>query len=241
MAMTTPLAYMVFFLPGAGLTLASLFTGRIKAPVIKWRNRLLVLVWFFFPPAYLIATRAVLYDGWRHIFFVYPALLVLGLAGLVWLFRTLRCGVAGRWSALAVPAVALAVALNLGSAVLFMIRSHPYQNLYFNALVGGVKGAEGKFDLDYWGLAYRGALEHILRVDSREEIRIYVSHDIGRDSAKLLRPVQRKRLVFVSQSSRANYHLSNLRWKDRKQVTAEPWHTIDVDDVAITAIYRVRL
>jgi len=247
MAITVPLAYVFCFLLGTGLTILSIFTRLVASPVVKWRNRLIILLWFILPLIYLALTEAVIYDGWRHIFFIYPALIILALTGLIWLWRRLRRGhagvqgPAGGWWRIAAAAVVLALVLNLGIATLFMIRYHPYQNLYFNALVGGTKRAEGRFDLDYWGLAYRGAFEYILREDSRDEIKIYVSQETGKDSALMLTPDQRKRLVFVEKSSRSNYHLTNFRWQDREQVTATPWHTIEVGGATIMAIYRVRL
>jgi hypothetical protein len=42
-----------------------------------------------------------------------------------------------------------------------MIRLHPYQYAYFNALAGGVRGADGKFMLDYWGLAFKQASDEL--------------------------------------------------------------------------------
>ena len=41
-----------------------------------------------------------------------------------------------------------------------MVRLHPYQYAYFNRLAGGVRGANGQYMLDYWGLAFKQAAEH---------------------------------------------------------------------------------
>jgi hypothetical protein len=35
---------------------------------------------------------------------------------------------------------------------------HPYQTTYFNGLVGGVAGADGRYDTEYWLTSYREAL-----------------------------------------------------------------------------------
>lgn len=35
---------------------------------------------------------------------------------------------------------------------------HPYEYLYFNALVGGLKGAAGRYETDYWGKTNREAI-----------------------------------------------------------------------------------
>lgn len=38
---------------------------------------------------------------------------------------------------------------------------HPYQIAYFNELVGGARGAFGKYDLDYWGTSQKAAVEWV--------------------------------------------------------------------------------
>jgi len=40
-----------------------------------------------------------------------------------------------------------------------MIKLHPYQYIYYNELVGGLKGAYGQYETDYWGKAYKEATE----------------------------------------------------------------------------------
>jgi hypothetical protein len=45
-----------------------------------------------------------------------------------------------------------------------MVRLHPYQYVYFNHLAGGARGADGRYMLDYWGLALKQASTELLRV-----------------------------------------------------------------------------
>ena len=40
-------------------------------------------------------------------------------------------------------------------------RLFPYEHVYFNRISGGLPAAEGNFELDYWGLAYREGAEWI--------------------------------------------------------------------------------
>jgi hypothetical protein len=42
-----------------------------------------------------------------------------------------------------------------------MVRLHPYQYTAFNLLSGGVRGAQDKYMLDYWGLAFKQAAEEL--------------------------------------------------------------------------------
>jgi hypothetical protein len=44
-----------------------------------------------------------------------------------------------------------------------MVRLHPYQSIYFNrAIAGGLPGADGRFELDYWGASHREGVEWLL-------------------------------------------------------------------------------
>ncbi len=38
-----------------------------------------------------------------------------------------------------------------------MARLHPYEYVFFNHIIGGVRGAQTRFMLDYWGLAFKEA------------------------------------------------------------------------------------
>ena len=64
---------------------------------------------------------------------------------------------------------------------------HPYQNVYFNRLAGkDMQMIKQRFDLDYWGLAYREGLAYILSVDDRETIPVYADTPAGVRSAAIL-------------------------------------------------------
>ena len=112
-----------------------------------------------FPVAYAIAIKAVLFDGMRHFIFVLPPIAVAAALaadrGLTWLaaFPYRR------------PVYA-ALGLYGLAHLAIMVMLHPDQYVYYNAFVGGVDGAEGKFKLDYWANSYAeavGGLEDYLR------------------------------------------------------------------------------
>ena len=80
---TTPLPYTALFLTGLAVVVAAVWRGPIRwlaSPV--GRTDLLLLAWFFGPLLAVIVLRSVMYDGWRHLYFIYPALLLLAGRGL---------------------------------------------------------------------------------------------------------------------------------------------------------------
>jgi hypothetical protein len=41
---------------------------------------------------------------------------------------------------------------------------HPYEYIYYNEFVGGVRGADGRFETDYWCTAFREAMTYVNNV-----------------------------------------------------------------------------
>jgi hypothetical protein len=248
---STPLAYIILF--GVGLVACALSwgaRGKGRCPLLR-RDVGVILGWFFLPLIYFMVSRAVLYDEWRHSFFIYPAFLVIALAGLVWLWRLARggthaecqsrsrAGPRGAFRRIALAGLILAVVLGLGSTASFMIRHHPFENVFFNCLVGGVKGASGKFEMDYWGLSYRKGLEHIVATDRSPEIPIFAATAPGRYNADMLAPGDRKRLTFVTELAKAGYYVTNFRWESRKFRPESETFSVKVDGVKLMAVYRL--
>jgi hypothetical protein len=250
---STPVVYLAAFVLGLGVVLAVLLrpaaapgtappTTPIASPVASRRNLGLILLWLFLPLGYSIASRAVLYDEWRHSFFVYPALLLVSLAGLAWLWRAIGRR-RGKTRSLAGAALVLVVAANMGAAAVFMARHHPNGNVYFNSVVGGPAGAHGRFDMDYWGLAYRQGLEYIVRHevprDSSEAIRVHAATAAGRYNADILKPAERKRIAFVDDVDEAEYYVTAFRWDRKRHPPETEVYSVTVEGAKIAAVYRV--
>lgn len=104
-----------------------------------------------FPVAMLIAARSTLYDGIRHLLFTYPIVVVIAAGGWTAALSSARPSLARLAGA--------ALAAGLVNIALFDVRFHPHQTVYFNQLVGGPRGAFGRFDMDYWGNCLREAVE----------------------------------------------------------------------------------
>jgi hypothetical protein len=108
------------------------------------------------PIAIAIVKRPALYNGIRHFIFVIPPMTVLaGVAfarGMNWLKENRRS-----WQPAALAVFAFGLLLPLGE----MIRLHPYQYTHFNHIAGTVRGADDRYMLDYWGLAFKQASDSL--------------------------------------------------------------------------------
>jgi hypothetical protein len=182
----------------------------------------------------VILLRPVLYDDWRHLYFVYPAFLIVGLTG----FRSL-CNI----PRLRRAAWAMMLLVLLHGAVT-IVRYHPYQNVYFNALAG--KDVESNFELDYWGLSFREGLDFILRVDPADKVRVAVSDYPGVVNSWMLSGEQRRRLQIVPLSD-ADWFLSNHRQPDHfadfragRYPCVNEAYTVRVDGATLLGVYLLR-
>ena len=85
------------------------------------------------------------FTGMRHFLFVVPLLAVLAGIGFDAILTALS---PRRWIAAGATA---ALALCAGTAMPASWSGlHPYEYLYYNQLVGGLEGAQRRYEMDYW-------------------------------------------------------------------------------------------
>jgi len=87
---TTPIFYTFNFFIGLFATIKSLLKRPMFYSNHQKRNDLIFLLWFFIPLVAVISLKSVLYDGWRHMYFIYPAFLLISLKGLLSLFEFIK-------------------------------------------------------------------------------------------------------------------------------------------------------
>lgn len=160
---------------------------------------------FVGPLLAVVVMHSVLYDGWRQLYFIYPAFLMLALRGWVaaarWRPRW------AWWPKLIYGVTSIGV---LVTAVQ-MVRDHPLQNVYFNLLAGPNAGEQ--FEMDYWGLGYQQDLNYILENDSRFKVKVFALTPTPQPQLLLIQPAfQRDRIQFVDKPEDADYFITNYRW-----------------------------
>jgi hypothetical protein len=106
-----------------------------------------------FPVACAVACRTPMYNGIRHTLFIVPVLACLAAVALEDLLA--RLAHRGR----AVLAAVLVVAA--AGQVVATARLFPYEYASFNAFAGRLRGAAGRFDVEYWGTAVTEAAREL--------------------------------------------------------------------------------
>jgi len=157
---------------------------------VLWKKKYLLiatLLWLVLPLAALIISRSPLYDNFRQVIFILPPVFFVCGLGVDWLFQRLSQPIVRGLivGALILPGIVAGVQL------------HPYEYIYYNSFIGGVPGAQGRFELDYWATSYRAAMDYvngiapangkifvagpsyIAAIYSRHDLRIYMDIDMN--------------------------------------------------------------
>jgi hypothetical protein len=130
---------------GAALAMLSLLWRPLKRGSVRCRELALLLTMVLLPLGCQALVHGPAFSGMRHFLFVLPPLAMLAGVGLSEVLDTM----AVRSRRLASAAVAVMCAAFLSEGIM-LARLHPYENLAYNAVVGGLPGAFRRYDLDYW-------------------------------------------------------------------------------------------
>lgn len=139
-AISVPLITLCLGLAGHGTVLRGMFRrrGGFLMGQNAWWAILLLCLWL--PVLYAVATGMVLYNSWRHFYFIYGFWVLLAAHAL----RALAGrGRAGRRGAFTLIAVQLAANLT------FVGFSYPYYNAYFSPVAAPF--VQDRYETDYWG------------------------------------------------------------------------------------------
>lgn len=184
---TTPPFIIFLFFFGLIKTIKDL----LDRPIKKYSSKEIFLITNFLiiitPILAIIILNAKVYNGWRHIYFIYPSIIIISTYGFKYFFEILRNFNFGKFICFA-------------SFFMFTIyqsfwifKTHPMQNVYFNSFVN--KTWNTQFDLDYWGLGNKIVLEDLLSKDSNEIIKVCpISYTPLRFTLKILNIESQKRI-----------------------------------------------
>ncbi len=238
--------YILITIPLSVIVGAILYIFLLKKKNMQSFWAFILLFSFAFPIFYIVYKHSNVYGGWRHAIFTYPTLVVaagLGFNSLINLFRN---------KYLKVSVAVLLVLLTL-HPVIHTFKNHPYEYVYFNEIAGGVKGAYGKYELDYYVHSLKEASEWIKANAQKDSLVTGKKIKVG---AWITAPVQyylRKDTAKFEVTFIRYYEKGNSDWDyaifvntgvNPSQLQNGSWppantiHTIDVDGKPICAILK---
>lgn len=105
-----------------------------------------------FPIVFVVFQESNLYGAWRHFLFVYPAIVLLAALGIKAVTERFKRQI----FRIGLAVIVLILTIH---PLKFMASNHPYYYLYYNQLVGGLKGAYGNYETDYYYTSMREGAE----------------------------------------------------------------------------------
>ncbi len=232
---SNPLVYLLIGFTGTAL----LIFYFIKKPVSyltdkSKRNNLLYIGFFACPLLVTILAHSELYDAWRHLYFIYPSFIMLGIFGLHELFKTK-----------AEKAIIAVIFISTGLVAYFMVSNFPFETVYFNELVRSKEPEylKKRFDLDYWGISYRQGMEYVLKTNKAAKINIigYSNSPVFYNSL-VLKPEDRERIQNVQDTAIADYFFTNYRNhpQDFSYPDSKICYSIKILNSSVLTIYKLK-
>ncbi|MBK8882181.1 MAG: tetratricopeptide repeat protein [Bacteroidales bacterium] len=170
MAITIPIVVI------AGFFLFFVFVKKIVSggQVLQY---VFILFTIFFPLLFVLYEKSNLYSSWRQFLFLYPVIILIAATGFNYLFdylmrvRYARVG------------LILFIALLSVHPVMFMVRNHRYAYIYYNQFVGGLKGAYGNYETDYYYVSQTEAslwlLDYLKEKKHTEPVKIKATYSVS--------------------------------------------------------------
>jgi hypothetical protein len=180
----------------------------------------LLVAWVVGPAILPMLRRTTLYDTSRHLLFLVPPLCIF--AAVAW------DRLASRFR---VP-VTVALALGVVASAWHCVRLHPYPSLYFNELVGGIAGAQGRFDVAHYSETYREGFRWLR--DNHPGARVHV---VGNGSAAASYFAWKYDLKL--NTTEFEFYLSEVRQGWEQTLPGDVVHTIAREGVPLLEIRRV--
>lgn len=202
---------------------------------------LFVLFALVFPIVYAEYQSMYYYNGWRHYLFVYPPMVVLSALGWESLIRLVKSPMAGKVIAVVLFGLCLLPAF-------WMVKNNPNECVYFNELTGGVKGAYGKYETDYYSNSCRAAGEWLANQVPDKKIMVAINNEPQTAAyyANKINPKMEFKWVreYEEQKPAWDYAIFTSRTYSQKELMDGAFppkgtvHVIEADGVPLAAVVK---
>ena len=215
------------------------------------RFRIMLIGCVAMPVAIAIILQSTIYNGWRHMYFLWGPFCLLAVVGLhtitnihigmgIWKFTSSLPLWARGGGRLRIGRQTLAygaAGFGLITTATAMAALHPHQQVYFNALVDtNTLGAPGnRYDMDYWLLADRKLLERLLDLYPDDTLRVW--KETPTSASELILPSSDRERIVLTRREDADFHFHRGVYR-RHGLPADPlmFHSIQAYGSAIAYI-----
>lgn len=192
------------------------------------RNFLIYLACFLGPIMTVLLLHSVIYDDWRHLYFVYPPFILMAVYFINKMLHT-------RYK-MVVQAICLSEVILTS---LFMVMNHPFQQVYFNYFVSHDKECLRKnYDMEYWGCSFKQALDYLVgKIPSGPIVVNCENQVLLTNNMMLLHPEDRSRIRFAD-PEKADFFITNYRNHPYDYPGNQIEYSVSVLNSTILSVFR---
>ncbi|MBI5008933.1 MAG: hypothetical protein HZB98_04660, partial [Bacteroidia bacterium] len=136
----------------------------------------IIIFTVLFPVLFAIIQKSNLYSSWRQFLFVYPAIVLIAASGFNMLFESLSW----KYYKWGLSVILIMAAIH---PVIYMVNNPRYFYIYYNQIVGGLKGAYGDYETDYYYVSQTEASEWLInyleKKGNNEGVRVSATYSVN--------------------------------------------------------------
>lgn len=170
-------------------------------------NILYAVTFIFIPIILNIVLKTILFDGWRHFYFIYPFIIMIAMTSLNYLNKKILIRI-----------YETIVCINLCILLFWNILNNPFQYLYFNKMLIG-KNPLSIFEKDYWGISNKQLIEHVNNIEKNEIYWRYHGSNL-KTSLLILDAKDQEKFKYLNKDDgqKKHYVFINNRYLSKKEI-----------------------
>lgn len=219
-SISTPIPILIFFLLSF-IKIKNLFKNEL---CFLFLSSFLINVIFY------LVLKPVIYDGLRHFLFLVPLIVIISIIFMLELLKSLTKK--SRFM------VKFFVAIYFILVVFNMVKLHPYEYIYFNELVGGLRGAYQKFETDYWGASFKEAVEWLKSNELKNKDKVYKIYTCANPFQSYYYFSQN--MSWVNDINKADYFICYTRNKENELIKGKTIYIVKRDNIPLNYVKKIK-
>lgn len=184
----------------------------------------------FIPIIATVILKPIIYDAWRQFLFLSVPMALMSSLGFCYLVEHLA-----KWFVLK-STVWMLFFVVLLSTIASYIKLHPYEYIYFNSLVGGLRGAYGHYETDYGGKSMKESAQWL------------GNHSVNNSMVNVHSCAEpflasyyfADNMIFVDDLDEADYYICFTRWDAHNRISPDKTiYTVWRDGVPLNYVRSV--
>lgn len=200
---TSPISHVIAYILSVWAIFYTIYqsikTKIVKISFIKNINNPVMISAYIISMSYLaiLAFDSTLYGDWRHLYYIYPFLCILGMYGIY----SLR-----KYYYKTYVVVCCLMFMSFVQTSIWLVKNHPHHYTYFNPLV---KNWDTKWDRDIWGLSNFQAQKLLI---SKKHNSINLYNDVySRVNYSMLSNDEKSKITLINEIDNSEYIIGIYR------------------------------